>query len=41
MVEQPDEVRAKIEHTRQVYRLIASGQEELCEEYYRLRKEIK
>ena len=29
-----DEVRAKIEHRRQVYRLIASGQEELWEEYY-------
>ena len=28
-----DEVRARIEHRRQVYRLIASGQEELWEEY--------
>ena len=36
-----DEVRAKIEHRRQVYRMIASGQEELWEEYYRLRKEVK
>ena len=36
-----DEIRAKIEHRRQVYRLIASGQEELWEEYYRLRKEVK
>ena len=36
-----DEVRAKIEHRREVYRLIASGQEELWEEYYRLRKEVK
>ena len=36
-----DEIRAKIEHRRQVYRLIVSGQEELWEEYYRLRKEVK
>ena len=36
-----DEVRAKIERRRQVYRLIASGQEELWEEYNRLRKEVK
>ena len=36
-----DEVRAKIERRRQVYRLIASGHEELWEEYYRLRKKIK
>ena len=36
-----DEIRAKIEHRRQVYRLIVSGQEELWVEYYRLRKEVK
>ena len=36
-----DEIRAKIEHRRQVYRLIVSGQEELWEEYYRLRKGVK
>ena len=36
-----DEVRAKIERRRQVYRLIASGQEEFWEEYYRLHKEVK
>ena len=36
-----DEVRAKIEHRRQVYRLIVGGQEELWEEYYGLRKEVK
>ena len=36
-----DEVRAKIEHRRQVYRLIASCQEELWEEFYRLRKEVR
>ena len=36
-----DEIRAKIEHRRQVYRSIVSGQEELWEEYYRLRKEVK
>ena len=35
-----DEIRAKIEHRRQVYRLIVSGEEELWEEYYRLRKEL-
>ena len=32
---------AKIEHRRQVYRLIVSGEEELWEEYYRLRKKVK
>ena len=36
-----DEIRAKIGHRRQVYRLIVSGEEELWEEYYRLRKEVK
>ena len=36
-----DEIRAKIEHRKQVYRLIVSGHEELWEEYYRLRKEVK
>ena len=36
-----DEIRAKIEHRRQVYRLIVSGEEELWEGYYRLRKEVK
>ena len=36
-----DEVRAKIEHRRQVYRFIASGQGELWEKYYILPKEIK
>ena len=36
-----DEVRAKTERRRQVYRWIASGLEELWEEYYRLRKEVK
>ena len=30
-----DEVRAKIQRRRQVYRLIASSREELWEEYYR------
>ena len=35
-----DEIRAKIEHRRQVYRMIASGQDELWEKYYRLRKEL-
>ena len=30
-----------IEHRRQVYRLIVSGEEELWEENYRLRKEVK
>ena len=36
-----DEIRDKTEHRRQVNRMIASGQEELWEEYYRLRKEVK
>ena len=34
-----DEIRANIERRRQVNRLIASGQEELWEEYYILCKE--
>ena len=36
-----DEIRAKIEHRRQVYRLILSGEEELWVKYYRLCKEVK
>ena len=35
------EVKAKIEHRRDVYRKIAGGQDELWEEYYMLRKEVK
>ena len=35
------EVKAKIEHRRDVYRKIAGGQDELWEEYYILRKEVK
>ena len=35
------EVKAKIEHRRDVYRNIAGGQDELWEEYYILRKEVK
>ena len=34
-------VKAKIEHRRDVYRKIAGGQNELWEEYYMLRKEVK
>lgn len=36
-----DEVKAKIEHRRQVYREIVSGHDELWNEYYKLRKEVK
>ena len=35
------EVKAKIEYRRDVYRKIAGGQDELWEEYYMLRKEVK
>ncbi len=35
------EVKAKIEHRRDVYRKIAGGKDELWEEYYMLRKEVK
>ena len=35
------EVKAKIEHRRDVYRKIAGGQDELWEEYYMLRKKVK
>ena len=35
------EVKAKIEHRRDVYRKIAGGQDELWEEYYMLCKEVK
>ena len=34
------EVNAKIEHRRDVYRKIAGGQDELWEEYYKLRREV-
>ena len=34
------EVKAKIEHRRDVYRKIAGGQDELWEEYYKLRREV-
>ena len=33
------EVKAKIEHRRDVYRKIAGGQDELWKEYYKLRQE--
>ena len=36
-----DEIKAKIEHRREVYKKIASGQGELWEEYCRLRREVK
>ena len=35
------EVKAKIEHRRDVYRKIAGGHDELWEEYYMLCKEVK
>ena len=35
------EVKAKIEHRRDVYRKIAGRQDELWEEYYKLRREVK
>ena len=41
MAGQLDGGMMRLEHRKQVYGLIASGQEELWEEYYRLHKEIK
>ena len=38
---QPDDGMVRLKHRRQVYRMIASGQEGLWEEYYRLLKEVK
>ena len=35
------EVKVKIEHKRDVYRRIAGGQDELWEESYKLRREVK
>ena len=36
-----DEVKARIEHRREVYRKIPNGQEELGEENFKLHREIK
>ena len=35
------EVKAKIEHRREVYRKIAGGHYELWEEYFKLRRGVK
>ena len=36
-----DEIKAKIEHRREVYKKVVEGQSELWEEYCKLRKEVK
>ena len=36
-----DEIKTNIEHRREIYKKIVSGQVELWEDYLRLRKEVK